>query len=110
MQGPDQLCVEKRTVHAIRVMLRFDPICHVIVWPSDNKDGCCRLINSKRTWLTARAGDAVVLKSLKSAEFEWHFIKSIALYLVHRVEYNESIVETAQSWLDCTNVIYGTRS
>ena len=109
MQGPDQLCVEKLTVHAIRVMLRFDPICYVIVWPADNKDGCCRLINSKRTWLTAQAGDAVLLKSQKSAEFERHFIKSIALYLVHPVEYNESIVETAQAWLDGANVIYRTR-
>lgn len=96
MQGPDQLCVEKRTVHAIRVMLRFDPICYVIVWPADIKDGCCRLINSKRTWLTA----PLLLKSLKSAELERHFIKSIALYRVHPVEFNDSVVETAQAWLD----------
>ena len=104
MQRPDDIRVEQRTVHAIRVMLQFDPICYVIVWPAENKEGCCRLINSKRTWLTAQAGDAVLLKSAKSTELERHYIKSVALYRVHPVEYNDLIVETAQAWLDGTCV------
>ena len=91
-----------RTIHAIQIKLRALEYLSVIVWPfePDNDRKCCRLINSKRTWLTAQAGDAVLVKLEGSAEMTRYFIESISLFRVDPVEFNGTIVETAQAWLD----------
>ncbi len=91
-----------RSIHAIQIKLRALGHLSVIVWPfePDNDRKCCRLINSKRTWLTARAGDAVLVKRDGSAELTRYFIESISLFRVDPVEFNGTIVETAQEWLN----------
>ncbi len=91
-----------RTIHAIQIKLRALEYLSVIVWPfePDNDRKCCRLINSKRTWLTAQADDAVLVKREGSAELKRYFIESISLFRVDPVEFNGTIVETAQAWLD----------
>ena len=91
---------KKRTVHAIQINLRSPETMYVIIWPFENRGFCLRLINSKRTWLTARAGDAVLLRREKSTELVRHFIESISLFRVFPVEFDGTIVETAQAWLD----------
>ena len=91
-----------RNIHAIQIKLRaFEYLCE-IVWPFEpvNDRACCRLINSKRTWLTARAGDAVLLKRDGSTELKRYFIESISLFRVDPVDFNGTIVETAQEWLE----------
>ena len=91
-----------RNIHAIQVKLRALEYLSVIVWPFEphNDRMCCRLINSKRTWLTARAGDAVLLKREGSTELKRYFIESISLFRVDPVDFNGTVVETAQAWLD----------
>ena len=53
--------------------------------------------------MTARAGDAVLVKREDSAELTRYFIETISLFRVDPVEFNDSIVETAQGWLDGSN-------
>ena len=91
----------ERKIHALQIRLRAPEWLGVIIWPDRPDDGkrCCRLINSKRTWLTARAGDAVVVRKEKSDEWKRYFIDSITLYRVDPVEFNGLEVETAQEWL-----------
>jgi hypothetical protein len=94
--------MSSRAIHAIQIKLRALEHLSVIVWPfeTDNGRKCCRLINSKRTWLTAQAGDAVLVKREGSAELTRYFIESISLFRVDPVEFNGTVVETAQAWLD----------
>ena len=89
-----------RKIHAIQISLRALEWLGVIVWPFQPEDGkrCCRLINSKKSWLTARAGFAVVLRLENSTEWQRYFIDSVTLYRVDRVEFNGLEVETAQGW------------
>lgn len=81
-------------------MVWLDPAKQIgaIVTPPNNPGGCLRLINSKRDWLTATAGDAVLLthegKSVR------HFIASIELYLVDPSSENGRVVTTASDWLN----------
>ena len=91
--------MQTRQLHALQIKLKTPKHLSVIVWPAENREGCCRLINSKRTWMTARAGDAVLLKRQDSADYERVFIDDITLYRVYPVEFNGTVVETAQSWL-----------
>ncbi|MEI8020728.1 MAG: hypothetical protein WCH39_21170 [Schlesneria sp.] len=93
-----------RTIHAIQIKLKAPEYLSVIVWPfePDNDRKCCRLINSKRTWLSAQAGDAVLVQRESLAELTRYFIESISLFRVDPVEFNGTIVETAQAWLDAS--------
>ena len=94
--------METRRIHAIQIRLRALEWLGVIIWPDqpDNGKRCCRLINSKKTWLTARAGDAVVVRQEKSDEWKRFYIDSITLYRVDPVECNGLEVETGHGWLD----------
>lgn len=89
-----------RELYAIQFNLRSPESLFVIIWPGENRDVCLKLINSKRTWLTARAGDAVLLRRDKSTEWDRQFIESVQLFRVNPAECNGAIVETAQGWLD----------
>ena len=91
-----------RIVYAIQIKLRAPYFLSVIAWPFEPDDDrkCCRLINSKKTWLTARAGDAVLLKSEGSTESNRYFIEFVSLFRVSPVEFNGAIVETVRTWLD----------
>lgn len=60
-----------------------------------------RLINSKRTWLTAKAGDAVLLTDGETSQR--YFIKSVELYLVDPSSENGRTVATAGDWLEGTD-------
>lgn len=68
-----------------------------VVYP-DRSTGCARLINSKRTWLTARAGDAVLLTRENSRER--YYIESVELYRVSPAAENGKTVATAGEWLE----------
>ena len=94
--------MEARQLHTIQIRFRDHEHRYVIVWPFEpNSDRhCCKLINSKRTWLTCRAGDAVLLRKEKSTEWERFFVESVTLFRVFPVEFNGKEVETAQGWLD----------
>jgi len=52
---------QQRIVHAIRFTMRGDGDTSVIVWPRETAKLCIRLIDSRRTWLHATAGDGVLL-------------------------------------------------
>ena len=49
--------------------------------------------------MTAKVGDAVLLKSEKDAESKRYFIESVMLFRVFPVEFNGIVVENAQLWL-----------
>ncbi len=53
--------MENRTVHAIMIRLKSERERSVIVWIKDTLKLCVRLMNPRRTWTTARAGDAVMM-------------------------------------------------
>lgn len=70
-----------RTVHAIQIRLQGMTDRSVIVWPKHITDTTsARMINSRRTWITARRGDAVLLTRDGSTERQF--------------------VESAWAWLD----------
>ena len=99
--------METRTVHAIRIQLKSEAERSVIIWLKDTSKVCVRLMNPRRTWTTARAGDAVMLNigGVKSREY----IESVELYRVFPAEYNGQMVECAWTWLDSGAVMLGQR-
>jgi hypothetical protein len=91
-----------RTVHAIKVNLRtaYDNELSVIVWPSDSPSPkhCAQLMNGRRTWITARAGDAVWLSH--SGQKTREHIESVELYRVFPASANGLVVTSAWHWLN----------
>ena len=79
------------------VWLNSEKRIGAIVHPG-KPDGCLRLINSKKTWLTVMAGDAVLLTEGESSQR--YFIESIELYLVDPASENGRAVATAGEWLN----------
>jgi hypothetical protein len=103
--GIVRFMAEPRTIHKLQIKLRTHDWCGAIVDLGDSVDpktgGCLKLINSRKTWLTATVGDAVLLRAdLKSDSWERHFIDSITLYRVYPADENDKCVSTAQAWLD----------
>lgn len=94
--------METRTIHAIRIKLHTVADRSVIIWPKDTSKLCVQLMNPRRTWMTARAGDAVMMThhDTKSREH----IESVGLYRVFPTDYNGQVVESAREWLDVTKV------
>ena len=90
--------MDTRTIHAIRIKLHTVDDRYVIVWPKDTSKLCVRLMNPRRTWMTARAGDAVILTSggVKSREH----IEAVELYRVFPATQNGQAVESARSWIE----------
>lgn len=62
------------------------------------EEGCLRLINSRKTWLTARVGDAVLLTD--KGKSDRYFIESIKLYGVYPSSESGRVVTSGQAWLD----------
>ena len=89
-----------RQVHAIQINLRSPQTTYVIIWPNETREPCLKLLNSKHTWLTARAGDIVLLKREKSVEWDRYSIESVSLFRVFPVEFIGTIVECVQTWID----------
>ena len=81
-----------RTIHALEFELRSDSYRAVIVWPARPPD-TVRLINSRKTWLSAKAGDAVLVDG------ERFFIKEVRLYRADPTESNGRTVESGQAWV-----------
>lgn len=90
--------METRTVHAIRIQLQSVTDRSVIIWLKETRKLCVYLLNPRRTWTTARAGDAVNLNNagVKSREH----IERVELYRVFPASCNGQIVECAWTWLD----------
>ena len=86
-----------RIVHAIRFTFRGDGETSVIVWPKDTAKLCVRLINSRRTWLHATAGDGVLLT--RDGNTDRQYIESVELYRVSPADNNGKIVPSAHAWL-----------
>jgi len=70
----------------------------VIVWPNETSKLCIQLLNGRRTWMTARAGDAVWL-SCNGHKTREH-IESVELYRVFPTEANGQVVTSAWHWLN----------
>lgn len=90
-----------RKIYSLMVWLKSAKRIGAIVTPPDNPGGCLRLINSKRNWLTATAGDAVLL--IVGDSTERYFIECIELYLVDPSSDNGRVVTTAGEWLNGGN-------
>ena len=82
-----------RTIYALEFELQSDDYVGVIIWlekPSEK----VRLINSRKTWLTAKFGDAVLVQG------EQFLIKEVRLYRVHPTDANGQTVESGQAWIN----------
>ena len=90
--------METRTVHAIRIQLHTVADRSVIIWPKDTSKLCVQLMNPRRTWMTARAGDAVIMNHNGTQSRE--HIESVELYRVFPTEYNGQVVESARAWIE----------
>ena len=86
-----------RTVHAIRIKLHTRNDCSVIIWPYDTAKLCVQLMNPRKTWMTARAGDPVDLTH--NGEKSRQYIESVELYRVFPASDNGKIVVSAHDWL-----------
>ena len=80
-------------IHALEFELQSDDYVAVIIWPEKPSEKV-RLINSRRTWLTAKSGDAVLVQGERS------FIKEVRLYRVDPTEANGQVVESGQAWIE----------
>jgi hypothetical protein len=94
--------INDRTVHAIKVNLRtaYDNELSVIVWPADPPipKHCAQLMNGRRTWITARARDAVLLS--RNGQKTREHIESVELYRVFPASANGLVVTSAWHWLN----------
>lgn len=82
-----------RTVHALQFEFSAEKYRAVIIWP-ETPQGNARLLNSRKTWLTAQAGDMVWIGG------KLERIKEVQLYRVHPPDQNGRVVSTAAAWLD----------
>jgi len=89
--------VENRTVHAIRIQLHTMSDRSIIIRPKDTSKLCVQLMNPRRTWMTARSGDAVIMKHNGTQSRE--HIESVELYRVFPTDFNGQTVESARAWI-----------
>jgi hypothetical protein len=87
-----------RTVHAIQIKLHCVADRSVIVWPAESSKLCVQLLNGRRTWITARTGDAVWLSQDGTKKRE--HVESVELYRVFPAEENGRVVKSAWHWLN----------
>jgi hypothetical protein len=93
---------EPRTRHASESKLRAPEWLALFMWPAEAnrpRNGC-RPINSKHTWHTARAGDAVLVTGEGETDAERYYIESITLYRVSPTSEDDCVVPSGQAWLD----------
>lgn len=86
-----------RKVDAIRIKLHTVADRSVIIWLNDTAKLCVQLMNPRKTWMTARAGDPVDLKT--DGETSRQYIESVELYRVFPTTDNGKIVASAHEWL-----------
>jgi hypothetical protein len=88
-----------RIVYAIQFKLHTVVERYVIVWPADppSPKHCVQLMNGRRTWLTARAGDAVWLT--RDGQKTREHIEEVELYRVSPTSANGLVVTSAWHWL-----------
>ena len=86
-----------RKVHAIRINLHTQTDCSVIIWPNDTAKLCVQLMNPRKTWMTARAGDPVDLTT--NGKTSRQYIESVELYRVFPATANGTVVASAHDWL-----------
>ncbi|WP_397570684.1 hypothetical protein [Schlesneria sp. T3-172] len=74
----------------------------VLVWPHepDTETTCCRLLSSKITWMTCRAGDTVMLRWEPRGNWKKMTIAEVRLYRVFPTSWNGTVVESAHAWLE----------
>ena len=80
-------------IHALEFELRADKYMAFIIWP-ETPPTTVRLISSRKTWLTAKAGDAVLVNDQR------HFIEEVRLYRVDPAGENGQTVQSGQAWID----------
>ena len=90
--------MDTRTVHAIRIQLHSVADRSVIIWPKDTSKLCVQLMNPRRTWMTARSGDAVILTSDGTKNRE--HVEAVELYRVFPAAHNGQVVESARAWIE----------
>ncbi len=86
-----------RKVHAIRIILHSGHECSVIVWLNDTAKLCIELLNNRKTWETAQAGDSVWLTS--KDEKTRYGIEAIELYRAFPASENGREVRSVWDWL-----------
>ena len=88
----------QRKLYSLMVWLDPSKRLGAVVNLPDNSGGCVRLINSRRTWLTAKAGDAVLLT--RDEQSERHFIASIEVFRADPASEVGRVITTAEDWLN----------
>jgi hypothetical protein len=91
--NPKSVSNNGRTVHAVRIKLHCVADRSVIVWLNDTAKLCVQLLNGRRTWTTARAGDAVWLSH--NGQKTREHIESVELYRVFPTSANGEVVKSA---------------
>ena len=90
------LCT-RRDVNAIRIKLHTQNDCSVIIWPNDTAKLCVQLMNPRKTWMTARAGDPVDFTF--NGKTSRQYIESVELYRVFPASATGTVVASAHDWL-----------
>lgn len=83
---------QSRLLRALLFELQADQLRALIVWPSDPPK-VTKLLDRRKTWLTAQAGDVVVFCG------EPETIKVVSLYRVHPVDQCDRYVTSGAAWL-----------
>lgn len=93
---------EQRTLHCLQFEVDTPEYCAFVSWPflPEPDKSCAKLLDSRITWLTARAGDTVMMRHGDSQEWTKERIKVVTLFRVHPVRYNDQIVTCGAAWLE----------
>ena len=87
-------------LHAIEVRLRSKDSLSVIIWPANQpNDPCVKLAGPSKDWITAKAGDSVLLRHQGEKLWTKYAIESITLFRVHPAEFNGAVVSSAGDWV-----------
>ena len=86
-----------RRTPTIKIKLHTQTDRSVINWPNETAKLCIKLMNPRRTWMTARAGDPVDLTT--NGKTSRQYIESVELYRVFPATDNGKIVKSAYDWL-----------
>lgn len=91
---------QPRKVHAIRVHFGGLADQSIIIWlKRATEKPCARLLDSRKTWMTATRDDIVMLTADQHI-WQKKFITQIELYRVFPAERNGEVVESAWQWLN----------
>lgn len=93
---------ETRTLSCLQFELDTPAYSAFVCWPfrEESERSCAKLLDSRITWLTARAGDTVMMRHGESQEWTKERIKVVSLFRVHPVRYNDLVVTCGADWLE----------